>query len=62
MRYETNRSERFGARGAAGADDFAPLFDQLGRPIDAGAVAEGMRSLALWLGSPRQRWLTRADH
>lgn len=56
MRFEMNRSERF-----ARAGEFAPLFDQLARPVDAAAVADGMRALALWLGSPRLRWRAGAD-
>ena len=56
MRYEMNRSERF-----AQAGEFAPLFDQLSRPVDGTAVTDGIRALALWLGSPRRRWKAGAD-
>lgn len=56
MRFDINRSERFAHGG-----EFAPLFDQLARPVDAAAVTDGMRALALWLGSPRQRWRAGAD-
>ena len=56
MRFEMNRSERFGHAG-----EFAPLFDQLARPIEAAAVTDGIRALAQWLGSPRRRWRAGAD-
>ena len=61
MRFEMNRSERFAPRGTALAGDFAPLFDQLRRPLDGAAVADGMRALSSWLGSPRRRWRAGAD-
>ena len=57
MRLEMERPDRF-----AHAGEFAPLFDQLTRPVDAAAVADGMRALGLWLGSPRLRWRAGADH
>lgn len=56
MRYEMNRTERFAQSG-----EFAPLFEQLSRPVDRAAIADGMRALALWLGSPRRRWQAGAD-
>jgi len=57
MRLEMNRSEPF-ARPAV-AREFAPLFDQLARPVDRATVADGLRALASWLGSPRRPWPTR---
>jgi hypothetical protein len=57
MRLEMNRSEQF-ARPAL-AREFAPLFDQLARPVDRATVADGLRALAAWLGSPRRPRPTR---
>ena len=56
MRNETNRAERFALAG-----EFDPLFEQLSRPVDRAAVSDGMRALALWLGSPRRRWRAGVD-
>ncbi len=54
MRIEMDRPERFGGRALVPAGDFAPLFDQLQRPVDRKAVADGLRALAKWLGSPHR--------
>ncbi len=56
MRKFANPSERFAPTGSGPAGDFAPLFNQLSRPIDAAAVSDGMRSISRWLGSPHARW------
>lgn len=61
MRNLANPSERFAPPGSASAGDFAPLFNQLSRPIEVGAVADGMRAMARWLGSPHLRWQSGAD-
>jgi len=56
MRDLANPSERFAPTRSASAGDFAPLFNQLSRPIEAGAVTDGMRAISRWLGSPHARW------
>jgi hypothetical protein len=61
MRIEMDPSERFAPPGRARAGEFAPLFDQMQRPLDRSAVADGLRALAAWLGSPRRRWRNGAD-
>ena len=55
MRIELDRSERFGGRPKGSAGEFAPLFDQLRRPVDRGAVVDGLQALGNWLGSPHRR-------
>jgi hypothetical protein len=58
MRKLVNPSERFAPTGSIPAGDFAPLFSQLSRPLDAAAVSEGIGAMSRWLGSPRARWRT----
>lgn len=55
MRIEMNHSERFGGRARTSAGEFAPLFDQLRRPVDRSAIVDGLRALSRWLGSPHRR-------
>jgi len=55
MRSEMDRSERFSGRARASSGEFAPLFEQLRRPVDRGAVVDGMHALSRWLGSPHRR-------
>lgn len=55
MRNNANRPERFAPSGSAPTGDFAPLFNQLTRPIDRAVMRDGVNALSRWLGAPGWR-------